>query len=49
MKFVSDYFKKLGCYEMFLITQRSNVSACMCYEKAGGISESKDDIVYVFE
>ena len=49
MKFVCDYSKKLGCYEMFLITQRSNVSACKCYTKAGGISEADDDIVYVFE
>ena len=49
MRFVCDYSKKIGCYEMFLITQRSNVSACRCYIKAGGISESDDDIVYVFE
>ena len=49
MKFVSDYSKKLGCYEMFLITQKSNVSACRCYTKAGGISEAEDDVVFVFE
>ena len=49
MKFVNEYSKKLGCYEMFLITQKSNVSACKCYTNAGGISESDDDIVFVFE
>ena len=49
MKFVGNYSKELGCYEMFLITQRSNVSACKCYTKAGGISEAEDDIVFVFE
>ena len=49
MKFVSNYSKKLGCYEMFLISQRSNVSACRCYVKAGGISEAEDDVVFVFE
>ena len=49
MKFASDYSKTLGCYEMFLITQRSNMSACKCYTKAGGVSEAEDDIVYVFE
>ena len=49
MKFASEYSKGIGCYEMFLITQRSNVSACRCYEKAGGISEADDDVVYVFE
>ena len=49
MEFANSYSKKLGCYEMFLITQKSNASACRCYEKAGGIAEAEDDVVYVFE
>jgi ribosomal protein S18 acetylase RimI-like enzyme len=49
MKFVNNYSKELGCYEMFLITQKSNVPACRCYTKAGGISEAADDVVFVFE
>ena len=49
MKFVGDYSKKIGCYEMFLITQKSNVSACRCYTKAGGVSEAEDDVVFVFQ
>ena len=49
MQYVSNYSKKLGCYEMFLITQKRNASACKCYTKAGGVSEAEDDIVYVFE
>lgn len=48
MSFARDYAKKLGCYEMFLLTNKSNTSACKCYEKSGAISESNDDIVYVY-
>ena len=33
---------------MFLITNKSNIFACKCYEKAGGINKSNDDIVYVY-
>ena len=36
---VYDYAKTIDCYEMFLITNRSNISACKCYEKAGGKSD----------
>lgn len=34
---------------MFLITNRSNVSACKCYEKAGGINKADDEIVYTYD
>lgn len=34
---------------MFLITNKSNISACKCYEKAGGINKANDEIVYVYE
>ena len=49
MKFVADYAKQIGCYEMFLVTNKSNVSACRCYEKSGGVKLSDDDVVYVFD
>lgn len=48
MEFVRDYAKNLGCNEMFLVTNRSNIFACRCYEKSGGVSESQDDVVYVY-
>lgn len=49
MKFVADYARQIGCYEMFLVTNKSNVSACRCYEKSGGVKPSDDDVVYVFD
>ena len=49
MSHIRDYAKSIGCYEMFLVTNKSNTSACRCYEKAGGISEANDDIVYVYD
>ena len=33
-----DHAKSIGCYEMFLVTNKHNKSACRCYEKAGGVS-----------
>ena len=49
IKFAKDYAKSIGCYKMFLITNRSNVSACKCYEKAGGINKADDEIVYTYD
>ncbi len=46
MKYINSHSKSVGCRKLFLITNKSNVSACRCYEKAGGISTSSDDIVY---
>ena len=46
MNFIKEYIKEIGCRKMFLITNKSNISACKCYEKAGGISKANDDIVY---
>jgi hypothetical protein len=43
------YAKTIDCYEMFLITNRSNISACKCYEKAGGINDADDEVVYVYD
>ena len=49
MTYTKNYVKKVGCSEMFLVTNKSNLSACKCYEKSGAISESKDDVVYVYD
>ncbi len=49
ISFVRDFVKNIGCYKMFLITNKSNISACKCYEKAGGINKANDEIVYVYE
>ena len=38
IRFVHAHSKSLGCRKMFLMTNTRNVSACRCYEKAGGIS-----------
>ena len=35
--------------KMYLITNRSNISACKCYEKAGGINKVDDEIIYVYD
>lgn len=49
MNFIKDYIKEIGCRKMFLITNKSNVSACKCYEKAGGVNNADDEIVYVYK
>lgn len=49
MKYIYTHSKNIGCRKLFLITNKSNVSACRCYEKAGGVSTAVDDIVYVYK
>jgi len=49
MKYIVSHTKSIGCGKLFLITNKSNASACRCYEKAGGISKTDDDIVYVYK
>ena len=49
ISFARDYAKTINCYKMYLITNRSNISACKCYEKAGGINKADDEIVYVYD
>ena len=39
VRFIHEHSKTLGCRKMFLLTDKHNVSACRCYEKAGGICE----------
>jgi hypothetical protein len=34
---------------MFLMTNTGNVSACRCYEKAGGISAAADVVMYEYK
>ena len=48
MSFIKEYIKKIECRKMFLITNKSNISACKCYEKAGGFNNADDEIVYVY-
>lgn len=49
MNYIKKYIKTIDCKKMFLITNKSNVSACKCYEKAGGINNADDDIVFVYK
>ena len=49
MNFIKDYIKEIKCRKMFLITNKSNISACKCYENAGGVNNATDEIVYVFK
>ena len=49
MIFIKEYMKTIGCNKMFLITNKSNISACKCYEKAGGVNNADDEIVYVYK
>ena len=49
ISYARDYARTINCYKMYLITNRSNVSACKCYEKAGGINKADDEIIYVYD
>lgn len=48
MNHIKGYVKEISCRKMFLITNKSNISACKCYEKAGGVNNADDEIVYVY-
>lgn len=48
ISFARDYAKSIKCNKMYLITNKSNISACKCYEKAGGRNKADDEIVYVY-
>ena len=48
---IKETCRLLSIYKIFLITEKSNIAACACYEKSGGKidSDSKDDArVYYF-
>lgn len=49
MNYINAHSKSIGCRKLFLITNKSNISACRCYEKAGAISTATDDIVYAYK
>lgn len=49
LSFIKDYSKKIGCSEMFVITDKGNQRACHVYEKLGGINDIDNEIVYVYE
>lgn len=49
MNFIKEYVKEIGCRKMFLITNKSNISACKCYKKAGGINNADDEIIYSYK
>ena len=49
MNYIKVYVKEISCRKMFLITNKSNISACKCYEKAGGINNADDEIIYVYK
>ena len=49
VKYIHSHSKSIGCRKMFLITNKSNISACRCYEKAGGINAADDEIVYAYK
>lgn len=49
LSFVKEYSKKIGCSEMFIITDKGNPRACHVYEKLGGKNDFEDEIVYVYD
>lgn len=49
LSFIKDYAIKLGCSEMFVITDKGNPRACHVYEKLGGKNDYEAEIVYVYD
>ncbi len=49
LSFIKEYSKKIGCSEMFVITDKGNPRACHVYEKLGGKNDFEDEIVYVYD
>lgn len=49
LSYIKEYSKKLGCKEMFVITDKGNPRACHVYEKLGGINDYEDEVVYVYD
>ena len=48
VRFMHAHSESLGCRKMFLMTNTGNVSACRCYEKAGG-TRSADVVMYEYK
>lgn len=49
LEFIKNYSMKLGCSEMFVITDKGNKRACHVYEKLGGKNDYEDEVVYVYD
>ena len=49
LHFIKEYSKKIGCSEMFVITDKDNTRACNVYEKLGGKNDHDNEIVYVYD
>ncbi len=49
LEFIIDYSKKIGCSELFVITDKGNPKACHVYEKLGGKNEYENEVVYVYD
>ena len=48
LSFIKDYVKNIGCFEMFVLTDKGNPRACHVYEKLGGKNDYDDEICYVY-
>lgn len=48
LAFIKDYVKNIGCFEMFVMTDKGNPRACHVYEKLGGKNDYEDEICYVY-
>ena len=49
LEYIKNYSMKLGCSEMFVITDKGNQRACHVYEKLGGKNDHEDEVVYVYD
>lgn len=49
LSFIKKYIKNLGCFEMFVMTDKGNKRACHIYEKLGGKNDYEDEICYVYD
>ena len=49
MKYIVSFAKENSFSEVFVITDKGNISACKLYEKAGFENDIENEIVYVLE
>jgi len=48
-QYIVDYSRDNGFSECFVITDKGNKRACRIYQKAGGVNDFEDEIVYVIK
>lgn len=48
-RYAAEYCRENGYSELFVPTEKDNLAACRVYEKAGGKSETGNDIIYVVD